>query len=93
MIQNRLPRPGGKLQATRAVAGLPLGRPSTRTRVPAFRARRNRTPHPLGFTRTVWQISEKEVAGSRLVIRTGICAFTRVPCRRCTRVSTSVTPF
>jgi len=40
-------------------------------------------PQPEGFTKTVWQFSENLVAGSRLVSRTGICARTRVPRRRC----------
>ena len=71
-----------RLLATFAVTVLPPGRSSTRTRMPGFSDCGNRTPHPNGLTSTVWQRAEKEIAGSRLVRRTGICARTRVPCRR-----------
>jgi len=70
------------LLAIRAVTVLPPGRSSTRTRMPGFKDWGSRTPHPNGFTSTVWQRAEKEIAGSRLVKRNGICARTRVPCRR-----------
>ena len=85
-IQYLLPGDGGRLQATRAVALPPPGSPSTRTRRPGFKARPKRTPQPRGFTKTVWQFSESGTSGSILVMRKGICAFTRVPFRRCRSV-------
>lgn len=87
-IQYLLPWDGGKLHATRAITLPPPGSPSTRTRRPGFSARPKRTPQPRGFTNTVWQFSEKRTSGSMLVRRSGICARTRVPCRRCSRVLT-----
>ena len=71
-----------RLLATLAVTDLPEGSSSTFTRIPGLRERGNRMPQPLGFTRRVWQRSEKRLAGSRLVTRKGICARTRVPRRR-----------
>ena len=70
-----------KLLAILAVALLPEGSSSTRTRIPGLSERGKRTPQPLGLTRSVWHRSEKRVAGSRLVTRKGICAFSRVPPR------------
>jgi hypothetical protein len=72
----------GTLLATRAVTAVPPGRFSTRTCNPALSGRGNRTPQPRGLTTIVWQFSAKEVDGSRLLTRTGICARTRVPRRR-----------
>jgi hypothetical protein len=77
--QYLLPSPGARLQATLAVTLPPHGNPSTRTRSPGFNGRAKRIPQPRGFTSTVWQFSENEIAGSTLVMRRGICARTRVP--------------
>lgn len=68
--------------ATRAVVVLPPGRSSTRTCDPGLSGRGDRTPQPRGLTNKVWQDSENESDGSRLVRRKGICARTRVPFRR-----------
>lgn len=51
--QYLLPSVGGTLQAIRALALLPPGRSSNRTRVPAFNGRLTRTPQPFGFTSKV----------------------------------------
>ncbi len=79
-----------KLLAILAVTLLPEGSSSTRTRIPGLRERGKRTPQPLGFTRSVWHRSEKRVAGSRLVTRKGICAFSLVPRRLWTSSGISV---
>jgi hypothetical protein len=80
--QYLLPVPGAKLLATVAVALAPTGKPSIRTRRPGFKGLEKRIPQPRGLTSKVWQFSENEISGSMLVTRKGICARTRVPCRR-----------
>jgi len=81
-IQYLLPSSIGRVQATlAAVTPLP-GRSSIRSCKPFTSGREKRIPQPCGFTITVWQVCEKLSAGSRLVMRTGICARTRVPRRR-----------
>jgi len=87
MVQNRLPMPGGRMLATRAVVVLPPGKSSIRTHEPGVRGREERRPQPQGFTNKVWHNSEKGSDGSRLVTRKGICARTRVPCRLCREIA------
>src|SRR6185437_6947423 len=81
-IQYLLPSSSGRVQATVAAVIPRPGRSSMRNCVPFVSGRGERTPQPCGFTINVWQLSEN-FSPATLVIRTGICARTLVPSRRC----------